>query len=289
MKKWTILLVTLLFLGMIFWSCSGEDDSGTEPVPDNIAPTCEITSPANNLIYTIGDTILVQVNATDEDGSIDEVRFYLDSLQIGLYTDSPYSHILTTNTLSLGLHTILVEAEDNEGLETTDEIIINLNNPPMCQISEPENNSIFEIGDIVSIVVDASDSNKFSKSIANVEFYIDNVLRYTDIDLPYSYEWNTASYSSGNHVIKVITEDNDGAETESQINTALDSNHSPVINSLLAEPNHIGISSTSIITCIATDYDGNALTYTWRKTVMAKTSGEERVKYPSKPLMFCQC
>ncbi|NOR45935.1 MAG: hypothetical protein GQ534_10150, partial [Candidatus Delongbacteria bacterium] len=156
MKKWTILLVTLLFLGMIFWSCSS--DNPTEPT--NVAPTCEITSPANNATFTIGDTILVQVDADDEDGTISEVRFNLDSIEIGIYTDSPYSHFLVTDTLSLGLHTILVEAEDNEGAETESQINITIseipNNPPVIDslIVSPLSVGINEIATITCFASD---------------------------------------------------------------------------------------------------------------------------------------
>ncbi|MCK4980283.1 MAG: hypothetical protein KAS62_07795, partial [Candidatus Delongbacteria bacterium] len=135
--------------------------------PSNVAPTCTITSPVNNATYTIGDTILVQVDADDEDGTISEVVFYLDSLEIGVYTDSPYSHLLVTNTLSLGLHTILVEAEDNDGAETESQISITINeipnNPPVID-SLIANPASVEINGISTIACFASDTDGDSLS-----------------------------------------------------------------------------------------------------------------------------
>ncbi len=46
-------------------------------------------------------------------------------------------------------------------------------------------------------------------------------------------------------------------------NPATPGNHAPVIQSLTAYPNEIGRSGQSTITCIATDEDGDSLTYYW--------------------------
>jgi len=43
-------------------------------------------------------------------------------------------------------------------------------------------------------------------------------------------------------------------------------NHPPVISSLSADPSSININQSSTITCIATDQDGDILTYNWSKT-----------------------
>ena len=122
MKKWTILLVTLLFTGMIFWSCSGDDDSGTDPEPENVAPTCEITTPAPNTVYNSGNVISVEVNAEDSDGEIVQVCFHLDSVVIDSIQGSPYNINVPTSDLTIGEHVIRVVAEDNRGAEAEVEL-----------------------------------------------------------------------------------------------------------------------------------------------------------------------
>ena len=55
--------------------------------------------------------------------------------------------------------------------------------------------------------------------ITKVEFYIDNVLKSTDTTYPYSYFWNTRSFTTGNHTLKAIAYDSQGSATISQVVT----------------------------------------------------------------------
>jgi hypothetical protein len=55
--------------------------------------------------------------------------------------------------------------------------------------------------------------------ITKVEFYIDNVLKSTDTTYPYSYFWNTRSFTTGNHTLKAIAYDSQSSATISQLVT----------------------------------------------------------------------
>lgn len=55
--------------------------------------------------------------------------------------------------------------------------------------------------------------------ITKVEFYIDNVLKSTDTTNPYSYFWNTRSFTTGNHTLKAIAYDSQAPATISQVVT----------------------------------------------------------------------
>jgi len=46
----------------------------------------------------------------------------------------------------------------------------------------------------------------------------------------------------------------------------VESNHPPVISSLIADPSSVNTDQTTTITCTASDQDGDTLTYTWTKT-----------------------
>lgn len=61
----------------------------------------------------------------------------------------------------------------------------------------------------VSFTVNASSSLPITK----VEFYVDNVLKSTDTTYPYSYLWNTRSYSAGVHTLKAIAYDTQSSAT----------------------------------------------------------------------------
>ena len=67
----------------------------------------------------------------------------------------------------------------------------------------------------VSFTVNVTSSLPVSK----VEFYIDNVLKSTDTSYPYSYLWNTRSYSTGVHTLKAIAYDSQSSATLTQTDT----------------------------------------------------------------------
>ena len=144
MKKWILFLLTIFFVGIIFWSCS--EDEGTV-TPINEAPSCAITSPADNTIFTMGSSITVNVDAVDNDGTIAEVRFYFDDDSIGIDTDLPYSYTIPPASYTESTHTIKVIAEDDDGKEKESQINIIMNNQPLV-ISLMATDSLVDLGGI---------------------------------------------------------------------------------------------------------------------------------------------
>jgi len=67
----------------------------------------------------------------------------------------------------------------------------------------------------VTIEVDVYDES----GIERVEFYIDDVLKFTDYDEPYSWVWN--EFAIGKYGIRVIAYDNAGKKTEDKINVII--------------------------------------------------------------------
>jgi hypothetical protein len=83
-------------------------------------PVCEILEPIEGSLYTQGDSINILVNATDVDGIIREVRIYVDEIPVAASSDFPYAFIYATAGLSVGLHTVQAEAEDDSGIHSDD-------------------------------------------------------------------------------------------------------------------------------------------------------------------------
>ncbi|HEY8400843.1 MAG TPA: glycosyl hydrolase family 8 [Cytophagaceae bacterium] len=102
-------LLTMLFISGNWWA----------PVPDesNQAPTVTITAPANNASYTQGESFTISASASDADGSISKVAFYMDGILLGEVNSSPYS--LATSTIVTGTHTLTAIATDDKGKSTT--------------------------------------------------------------------------------------------------------------------------------------------------------------------------
>jgi subtilisin family serine protease len=79
-------------------------------------PSCTITAPVNGSTHNLGSTITVNVTATDSNGTIQRVEFFLDGAGAPSYTDysSPYSWNWNTTGATGGSHTITAKAYDNE-------------------------------------------------------------------------------------------------------------------------------------------------------------------------------
>jgi len=101
----------------------GEQVSFVVPAP----PECEILEPLHGSVYAQGDTIDIRVNATDEDGRIVEVRYYIDSKPVAASRSFPYIISYPTAELSFAVHILKVEAEDNSGIKSEDAISFVIN------------------------------------------------------------------------------------------------------------------------------------------------------------------
>lgn len=114
-------LLYLLIFGFVFYqACTKEE----QEVNEN--PVCKITSPANGAFFTIGETITISVNATDSDGDITEVQFFIDGVLKKSTSDTPFSFQWNTANEEAGQHSIKASCVDNNGAEAIDEIEIEL-------------------------------------------------------------------------------------------------------------------------------------------------------------------
>jgi len=90
-------------------------------------PTVTITQPAN--ASDVWGTITIKTTATD-DGTIDEVEFFVDGTSIGTDFTSPYEINWISSNVSDGDHTISAKATDNVGKTDTNSISVTVNNSP---------------------------------------------------------------------------------------------------------------------------------------------------------------
>ena len=93
---------------------------------ENQLPSCTITYPNNGDEFEQGDTIIISVEANDNDGLIAEVNFYIDDIGISSSSTFPYKHSWNTLDEIIGDHIIKVTAKDNEGGSKTDECTISI-------------------------------------------------------------------------------------------------------------------------------------------------------------------
>ena len=67
----------------------------------------------------------------------------------------------------------------------------------------------------ITVIVDAYDEDGIDK----IEFYIDDIIKFTDCDIPYQWLWN--EFAIGRHEIRAIAYDNERNKVEDKINVMI--------------------------------------------------------------------
>ena len=89
----------------------------------NQPPTCQFLKPADGYTVTRGSTISIAVSADDAEGTVSEVRLFINEEGLAAL-DFPYNYELNTESYRSGFYTLKVTARDDEGLESSAEIEI---------------------------------------------------------------------------------------------------------------------------------------------------------------------
>ena len=76
---------------------------------DNVAPIITVSNPVNAIT---GDSIVISATASDSDGTISSVEFFVDDVSVGTDATSPYTVSYKT---TVGKHFIKAVATDNFG------------------------------------------------------------------------------------------------------------------------------------------------------------------------------
>ena len=180
---------------------------------DDIHPTAVITEPASG--QTISGDVFIETLVTDN-LEIDKVEFYINS-QI-VYTDSTapeYNYLWNTDSLpddeNYVISIIAYDEVGNEGPSTA--ITVHLDNydniNPSGLIMYPYAGQIISGQQTISILAEDN------VGIDSVDFFINNVLVYSDFVEPYEYDWNTElEFEDANHIIGSIITDIAGNQFE---------------------------------------------------------------------------
>ncbi|WP_299437830.1 carbohydrate-binding protein [uncultured Aquimarina sp.] len=87
----------------------------------NNPPSVELTSPGNSASFEVGQIIPLSANASDGDGTIAKVEFFINNNLVATEQTTPYE---TSTTISnVGNYTITAKATDNDGAVTTSQSV----------------------------------------------------------------------------------------------------------------------------------------------------------------------
>ena len=184
----------------------------TITVAASAAPTVSLTNPGSGSSYTIGSSLTLTAAASDSDGTITQVSFYVNGALLSTDTTAPYTSSIWTPASS-GNYTLTAQATDNSGNVTTSTAVtvtIGSNAAPTVSITSPASGLNYSLGNNVLIGAVASDTDGF---IASVQFFANGQLIGAKTAAPYTFSWKPAS--AGTFALTAVATDNIGSSTTS--------------------------------------------------------------------------
>jgi PKD repeat protein len=186
---------------------TGQSQTVNVTVSSNAAPSVTLDAPTSAVA---GSQITLNSTASDSDGNITQVQFFVDGVLVGTDATAPYSFIWTA---TLGDNqAITAVATDNSGLTTTSDIVlitVTSNIPPMVAVTFPFSTSDFTAPEEVALTAEATD---IDGTIVSVEFFINGESVGTATSSPFIVNWISVA---GPAEIVALATDSNGAQTTS--------------------------------------------------------------------------
>jgi RHS repeat-associated protein len=186
--------------------------SVTISVGANAAPSVQLTAPATGMTASAPAAVDLTASASDSDGSIANVDFYVGSTLVGSDTTSPYT--ARWSATQAGTYSLTAVAKDNGGQTATSAVVsvtIRANVAPSVQLTAPMSGGQGTAPTTVIVAAAATDSDG---SIASVDFFAGTTLLGTDATAPYSVTWSASQ--PGTYNLTAVARDNGAATTTSQ-------------------------------------------------------------------------
>lgn len=186
---------------------TAQSSTANVTVSSNQAPNISLTAPSTAVE---GSLLTFTASASDPDGSITQVEFYVDGILIGSDNTAPF----TANWAAvLGIDQVITaEATDNTGLSTVSNVVLLSVNPnifPTVSVTYPFSTTDITAPEMVSLTANANDVDG---SIVSVAFYVNGELVGTATSEPYVVNWLSMP---GPTEIYAVATDSNGAQTTS--------------------------------------------------------------------------
>ncbi|PID30197.1 MAG: hypothetical protein CR982_01560 [Candidatus Cloacimonadota bacterium] len=80
------------------------------------APVVSIDSPTDGSSFAIGETVSIEITATDSDGMVDQVDIYVGETMVTSLTSLPFNYNWDTSDFEEGTYSLKAVATDNDVL-----------------------------------------------------------------------------------------------------------------------------------------------------------------------------
>jgi len=198
----------------------------TLPLPDTLAPTVTLTSPAHGA--TVAGSVTVTASASDNVGVLG-VQFQLDGTNLGSEdTTNAYQVVWDTATVAPGTYTLTAIARDEAG-NTTTSTPVNVTVPVPPDTTAPEVTLTAPTeGDTVSGTVTVSATASDNAGVVGIQFQLDGAnLGSEDTTNDYQVVWDTSTVAPGTYTLTAIARDAAGnTSTSAPVTVTLEANSS---------------------------------------------------------------
>ncbi|WP_440056381.1 glycosyl hydrolase family 18 protein (plasmid) [Pseudoalteromonas sp. T1lg65] len=194
------------------WLKLGDCDS----VVNNKPPKLDSFQPQEGSQFNENDSVVISVNATDEDGDVTQVEFFVNGNSIGIDTTPTGNKYEFTWTSTAGNHVVSAIATDNESARSeslSSNIIVEQtgNKLPVPNLTLSGSSRV-TVNQPVTIQIDGSDPDG---TVTKLELYV-NAERVLQADKgPIDHVWTPTQL--GNAEIKLVVTDNEGASAEAKV------------------------------------------------------------------------
>ena len=116
----------------------------------NSVPTCELLTPTAQSSFQVGDSILFEGVALDDNVPASDLSVTFNSDKDGLLgnatVDTNGAVIFTTDQLSNNTHVVSLIVEDEVGANCQSSVVISVGTPPTATIVQPLSGDVFSLG-----------------------------------------------------------------------------------------------------------------------------------------------
>ncbi|KKM21244.1 hypothetical protein LCGC14_1637400, partial [marine sediment metagenome] len=208
------------------WQLLGVCDSA---VTESQAPVITLLTPANNSLFNDEDSVVIEVRATDADGSVASVEFFVDGSSVAVDNTAPF----TTNWQAVaGSHQLSAVATDDKGATSIQvsntisvtEVVDPVNQAPVAAISFSTLPEQLIVGSQVVFALSGTDSDG---QVTGLSFAANGIDVHQASTASSSYAWQATALGQATFTLTVT--DNEGATAQvTKVLTVVEENTGPV-------------------------------------------------------------
>ncbi len=160
---------------------------GIPVIIHNLSPEVALTTPTNGAFILAPTEVALAATASDADGSVAKVEFFVDGVKVGEDVEAPYEVVWSSP--SVAAHVFTAVATDDQGGTTTSAevavVVYDAVGTPVAKITAPPDGHVVE-GPTNMLVTATANA---VTGVSSVEFFANGVLFATDGTAPYSAIW----------------------------------------------------------------------------------------------------